>query len=89
MEKFYINQNKHSDNEHCMDLTKPIACLNFGTSRKLVFREKIGDEIKELKPEHESLYIMYNPTNEKWTYEIPTEHKVKESRISITFRVFI
>lgn len=79
---------KHSDNEPCMDLTKPIACLNFGAARKLIFREKEGNEKKELKPEHESLYIMYYPINEKWTHEIPAEHKIKEPRISITFRTF-
>lgn len=79
---------QHSDDEPCMDLTKPIACLNFGATRKLIFREKEGNEKKELKPEHESLYVMYYPINEKWTHEIPSEHKIKEPRISITFRIF-
>lgn len=79
---------KHSDNEPCMDLTKPIACLNFGATRKLIFREKEGNEVKQLTPEHESLYVMYDPTNQKWTHEIPSDYKVKDPRISITFRVF-
>lgn len=79
---------KHSDDESCMDLTKPIACLNFGATRKLIFREKEGKDYYELKPEHESLYVMKYPINEKWTHEIPAERKIKEPRISITFRVF-
>lgn len=79
---------KHSDNETCMDTNKPIACLNFGAIRKLIFRKKEGKGYFELKPENESLYVMKYPTNEKWTHEIPAERKLKEPRISITFRVF-
>lgn len=79
---------KHSDSEHCMNFTKPIACLNFGATRKLIFREKNGKGYFEMKPEHESLYVMNPPTNDKWTHEIPMEKKIKEPRISITFRVF-
>lgn len=78
---------KHSDSESCMDSTKPIACLNFGATRKLIFREKEGKGYFELKPDNNSLYVMNYPTNKKWTHEIPAERKIKKPRISITFRV--
>lgn len=78
---------KHQDDEKCLNLTKPIACLSFGAERQMIFREINGTGIFKFSPMHGSLYVMKQPTNKKWTHEIPKQSRVTKPRISITFRV--
>lgn len=79
---------KHQDDEKCLDETKPIACLNFGAERQIIFREIDGSGLFKFSPKNGSLYVMKDPTNKKWTHEIPKQPRISKPRISITFRVF-
>lgn len=79
---------KHQDDETCLNVTKPIACLSFGVERRIIFREIGGSGLFKFSPKDGSLYVMKYPTNEKWTHEIPKQPRISEPRISITFRVF-
>lgn len=79
---------KHQDDEKCLNSTKPIACLSFGAERQMIFREVRGNGLFKFSPMNGSLYVMKQPTNKKWTHEIPKQPRITKPRISITFRVF-
>lgn len=83
----YSQISKHQDDETCLDLSKPIACLSFGVERQMIFREINKPGLFKFSPMNGSLYVMKYPTNQKWTHEIPKQPRISQPRISITFRV--
>lgn len=79
----------HSDDEKGLDKNnKMVAGLCYGPGiRKFRIRDKITKEIV-LDYEHQpkTLIVMQGEFQKEFTHEIPIQKKVKEERISITFR---
>ncbi len=76
--KAYISP--HKDDEPCLDVTAPIACLSFGATRALKL-----NKVKTVYVEGKSLYVL---NSYDLVHEIPVEKNVTDPRISITFRRF-
>jgi alkylated DNA repair dioxygenase AlkB len=89
----YINGEKyigaHSDDEGGLDKNnKMVAGLCYGNGiRKFRIRDKITKEIV-LDFDHEpcTLLVMQGEFQQEFTHEIPIQKRVKDERISITFR---
>jgi len=70
---------------------KVIASLSLGAERTFIFTPgkkavEQGAISKKLILQNGSLLIMQGDTQKYWKHEIPKEPKVKEGRISLTFR---
>jgi len=78
----YIGQ--HSDSRE----NKVIASLSLGAPRTFIMTPRKGCPGKRLKwtLENGSLLVMQGETQLNWKHEIPKEPKVKNGRISLTFR---
>lgn len=78
----------HGDNERSLDKkTKAVASLSFGAERKFRIRNKETKEIvMDIKTEQGMLLVMDGDTQLHYTHEIPVEKRIKEGRISVTFR---
>ncbi len=92
------NIGRHADSEKDLDPNAGVICLSMGTSRKLKFRRKgydYDEDGKEHLPpvlyEHETgdyeLLQMGGKFQSQLTHEISPQLKIKEKRISFTFRV--
>ena len=88
---FYRNGNDsmgwHQDNEPELGKNPLIASVNFGESRRFLFRRK--DNIKqkyELLLTHGSLLIMAGAMQHHWQHAVPKEPRRMKSRINLTFR---
>ncbi|GFX65847.1 DNA oxidative demethylase ALKBH2 [Trichonephila clavipes] len=75
----------HRDNEKDLNPDYPIVCFSFGATRDIIFKRE-GYEKVVIPLTDGSVLIMYPPTNEFWQHEIPIRRKVKDTRISLTFR---
>lgn len=79
-----VGINPHRDKEGTI-----IIGLSLGATRTLELtppsfldgEPKICEELG-----HGSLYVFLPPTNDYWLHSIPKDHRVKEPRISLTFR---
>jgi len=76
-----VGINPHRDREMVPGTT--IAGLSLGTTRTL--RMSRFDDMVELELNHNSLYVLNPPTNDKWMHSIPKDTTTK-ARISLTFR---
>lgn len=89
----YDSIGPHCDDEKDLGKTPNIVGLSFGTARKIVFESKqdtiLYPKSIPLVLKHGSLYIMNHPTNNYWKHSIPKDPKVKNVRISLTFRYMI
>ena len=88
---FYRNGNDsmgfHSDDEKELGLNPTIASVNFGESRRFIFRRKDDKNEKfELLLTHGSLLIMAGEMQHYWQHTIPKEPKKTKPRINLTFR---
>lgn len=88
----YINGEKvvgaHSDDEAALDKINPcIASIAYGAVRKFRIRDKLSGKIV-LDHGHEpcSLIVMQGDFQKEYKHEIPQEKRVKDTRISLTFR---
>jgi alkylated DNA repair dioxygenase AlkB len=86
----YMNGNNsigaHSDDETKLDKSGVIA-ISYGANRKFRIRNKFTKKIeKDIIMEHNSILHMGGKFQKEFTHEIPIEKKVKEPRISFTFR---
>ena len=73
----------HSDN---LD-NHVILTLSLGANRKFIFRSRSNPKLKhEMEIENGSVMVMQGVTQLFWKHEIPKEPKVKQGRISLTFR---
>lgn len=76
----------HKDKE----IKTEIAGLSLGATRKLVLipprYNTIDKESIEISLPPGSLYVLKNPTNDHWAHSIKVESKIKDPRISLTFR---
>ena len=76
----------HADNEPELGTNPTIASVNFGASRKMVFRKNGTKEKVEVVLNNGDLLIMSGALQHNWKHEIPKQRKIKEPRLNITFR---
>ncbi|WP_341503129.1 alpha-ketoglutarate-dependent dioxygenase AlkB [Gallaecimonas sp. GXIMD4217] len=76
----------HSDDEPELGPTPAIAMLSLGAERDLRFRHKGGDDRFTLALPHTSLLLMAGRLQQHWQHEVPRRRRVKEARLSLTFR---
>lgn len=91
----YIDGSKclgaHSDSETGLDKNrKMVACLAYGATRIFRIKRKLGDGKSEkvLDYQHNpgTLLVMEGDFQTHFTHEIPPQLKIKQPRISLTFR---
>lgn len=76
----------HSDNEKDLEKTNIIS-ISFGSSRKFRIRDKNNKKIiKDFIINSYDMIVMGGNFQEEFTHEIPIEKKIKDERISFTFR---
>lgn len=77
----------HSDDERNLDKTNGVMMMSYGASRKFRIRDKISRKIvKDIYTKDQELIQMSGDFQKEFVHEIPIERKIKESRISLTFR---
>lgn len=78
----------HSDNERGLDKNrKMVAGISYGAVRTFRIRESKSRKIVlDLQPKPGTLIIMEGEFQREFLHEIPQQKKVKEERISLTFR---
>ncbi len=77
----------HQDNERALGINPLIVSLNFGESRRFLFRRKDNNTIKhELLLTHGSLLIMAGAMQHHWQHAVPKEPRRTQQRINLTFR---
>ena len=76
----------HSDDESGLDKSGVVA-LSWGSTRKFRIRNKKTKKIfMDVPLEHLSIINMGGDFQKEFTHEVPAEKKVKNMRISLTFR---
>ncbi|AEF54116.1 alpha-ketoglutarate-dependent dioxygenase AlkB family protein [Marinomonas posidonica] len=77
----------HADDESSLGPAPVVAMLSLGAQRSFVFRYKQDHKIKHsLELEDGSWLIMSSSVQVLWQHTLPVRKKVKEERISLTFR---
>lgn len=79
----------HADDENVLESGYPIATLNLGTTRNILFRKApIGDRGKTISVPlvHGSVLVTLGDVHKHWWHSVPQEPLVKEARYSLTFR---
>jgi alkylated DNA repair dioxygenase AlkB len=79
----------HADNEPELGKNPMIASMNFGASRKMVFRRNGIKEKFEVILNNGDLLLMSGSLQHYWKHEIPKQRKVGVPRLNITFRKII
>lgn len=86
----YINGNNyigyHADDEKELGKNPIIAGISFGEEREIYFKSMIDEKVIKIKLPHNSLFVMFDPTNKYWKHSIPKKSKSIGQRISLTFR---
>ena len=76
----------HSDSEENCDVNGVVA-ISYGATRKFRIRDKNTKKIiQDFSLNHGDMLIMGGDFQKEFTHEIPIEKKIKNSRISFTFR---
>jgi alkylated DNA repair dioxygenase AlkB len=77
---------KHSDDEKALS-NVGIVSISYGASRKFRIRDKKTNAIvMDIPTSSDEILIMGGDFQKEFTHEIPIEKKIKEKRISFTFR---
>lgn len=86
----YIDGNNyigyHADDEKELGRNPIIAGISFGEEREIYFKSMIDGKVVKVKLPHNSLFVMFDPTNKYWKHSIPKTSKHIGQRISLTFR---
>ena len=78
----------HSDDEKKLGPAPIVAMLSLGAQRPFVFRLKANHKIKHsVEIEDASWLIMSSSTQVLWQHSLPVRKRIKEERISLTFRL--
>ncbi len=78
---------KHSDDETNLDSDVGVIAISYGAPRKFRIRNKSdGKIVKDILTKPNKIIQMGGDFQKEFTHEIPVEKRVKESRISFTFR---
>jgi alkylated DNA repair dioxygenase AlkB len=77
----------HADNEKELGKNPTIASVNFGETRRFIFRRRDDKNVKyELALNHGSLLVMSGAMQHYWVHAVPKEPKRTKPRINLTFR---
>lgn len=77
---------KHSDDESALS-NAGVVCISYGASRKFRIRDKLTNKIViDIPTTSKEIWVMGGDFQKEFTHEIPIEKKIKEKRISFTFR---
>ena len=77
---------KHSDDETALS-NAGVVCISYGASRKFRIRDKLTNKIIiDIPTTSKEIWVMGGDFQKEFTHEIPIEKKIKEKRISFTFR---
>ena len=76
----------HSDDEKSLSKNSCIASLSLGAERKFSFKHKNSGQTVSLELEHGSLLLMKNETQTYWLHRLNKSTKIKQPRVSLTFR---
>jgi alkylated DNA repair dioxygenase AlkB len=94
---YYIDGNNkidaHSDNETSVDMERGVVAISWGAVRKFRIRNKdksifkdTGKKFKDIPTVPYKILHMAGDFQDEFTHEIPVEKKIKEPRMSFTFR---
>ena len=78
----------HNDNEKDMIEDSVIVSLSLGATRKFYLKNNETKEVNQLIHNEGEILVMEPLTQKEWKHSVPKEMKVKEPRISLTFRRF-
>ena len=76
----------HRDTEPCLGTVINIATLSLGAPRSFKIKHLKTKDTFDFVLEHGSLLLMVHPFQQNWLHSLPTRLKVKNPRISLTFR---
>lgn len=80
----------HADSEPALGPAPVVAMLSLGAQREFLFRLKANHKKKwRLNLENESWLVMTASTQVLWQHSLPKRKKIKEERISLTFRLLL
>lgn len=79
----------HSDDEKELVKHAGITSLSLGAERKFMFKHRKTKDRIDIFLENGSLLVMKNETQEHWLHRLPQSVKVKDPRISLTFRIML
>ncbi|MEL0623450.1 alpha-ketoglutarate-dependent dioxygenase AlkB [Marinomonas arenicola] len=80
----------HSDSEAALGPAPVVTMLSLGAERTFLFRLKGNHKVKhERLLANESWLVMAPSTQVLWQHSLPKRRKVKEERISLTFRLLL
>lgn len=86
----YADQTKnigyHSDDERELGKYSSIVGISFGQEREIYFKSNVTGKVVKLSLPHNSLYVMFYPTNRYWKHSIPKKAGRMGQRISLTYR---
>lgn len=77
---------KHSDDESALS-NAGVVCISYGASRKFRIRDKSTNQIvMDIPTTSKEIWVMGGDFQKEFTHEVPVEKKIKDNRISFTFR---
>lgn len=76
----------HSDDERVLVEGKPIYIVSLGAERIFKMKSKEDNSVVDFVLENGSLFVMTGTTQKTHKHSIPKTKKVKDIRISLTFR---
>lgn len=80
----------HSDDEKTLGPAPVVAMLSLGVERPFLFRLKVNHKIKHSQVlENGSWLIMSASTQVLWQHSLPIRKRIKEERMSLTFRLLL
>lgn len=79
----------HSDAEKDLKKNGTIASVSLGAERKFSFKHKENVWRIDITLEHGSLLLMKGETQTHWLHSLPPTKKVRDARISLTFRTIV
>ena len=80
----------HSDDEKSLGPAPVVAMLSLGASRPFLFRLKANNQIKHsVELEDASWLVMSASTQVLWQHSLPVRKRIKEERMSLTFRLLL
>ena len=88
-----VNLRLHDDNEASIDSSEPICLVSLGVKRRVEFVDKNQESYKssvlKLDPADSSIYIMKPGCQQYFKHRVRMNRKIREDRISLSFRCFI
>ncbi len=76
----------HADNEMGLGDRKGVAVISLGVTRSFYIKNNGTGDILDVNLEHGSLFWMAGETQKHFKHSLPKRTKIKQPRISLTFR---